>query len=314
MSIYVSIASYEDPFLARTIKSCLDNADNPDDIYFGIATFYEKVEKPDISFVHPDKIICLESSVSNRPGLQKTRSVLRMLMRDHDYFLQIDSHSFFLKGWDTNLINDLQELKDLTHEKVILSKYLSTDLGHYNKETIYKWQIGTASPNPQMKRLGLDWYTEVEGHEEHKILNKFYKAEMMAGGFIFCDKNFIKEQRYNGLSEMLMEETYDSFIAYLMGYDIYYTKHFNNISHDNVDYNQIVYGEKHVLNKSLSSEVASDSLEASQEMYYNFFFNDSLYFKVLNAKRTPYSWWKELGFEQFYLEKVKNIVRHNFEK
>jgi hypothetical protein len=51
MTIFISIASYRDPELERTIRSAIDNAVNPHELYFGV--FLQEVEKfePDLSWV-----------------------------------------------------------------------------------------------------------------------------------------------------------------------------------------------------------------------------------------------------------------------
>ena len=45
--IFVSIAAFEDKALLKTIKNILENADNPDDIVFGLALNYKVY--PDLS-------------------------------------------------------------------------------------------------------------------------------------------------------------------------------------------------------------------------------------------------------------------------
>jgi hypothetical protein len=114
VSIYVSIASYEDPFLERTVKSAIDNALYPENLYFGIAVQNEKIKIPDFSFIKTENLSLLNLNAKNRPGVVRIRYILRKLMRNQDYFLQIDSHMFFEKNWDINLIKKFNELKQIT--------------------------------------------------------------------------------------------------------------------------------------------------------------------------------------------------------
>ena len=51
MSIFISIASYRDPELVRTITSAIDNASNPDQLYFGVVLQEFDKFAPDLSFV-----------------------------------------------------------------------------------------------------------------------------------------------------------------------------------------------------------------------------------------------------------------------
>ncbi len=36
MKIFISIASYQDPLLETTIRGAFDNADKPDNLFFGV--------------------------------------------------------------------------------------------------------------------------------------------------------------------------------------------------------------------------------------------------------------------------------------
>jgi len=47
MKIFVQIASYRDPELIPTIKSCLENAKNPENLNFGICRQYHPDDKFD---------------------------------------------------------------------------------------------------------------------------------------------------------------------------------------------------------------------------------------------------------------------------
>lgn len=49
MSIFISIASYRDPELIRTIKSAIDNAANPEKLVFSIVVQDLPTDIPDLS-------------------------------------------------------------------------------------------------------------------------------------------------------------------------------------------------------------------------------------------------------------------------
>jgi hypothetical protein len=308
MSIYISIASYEDPFLERTIKSAIDNAKKPWNIYFGISTFYDKVEKPDLSFIKDGHAIILDSHPHNRPGLEKTRSVLRTLMGNQKYFLQIDSHSLFSKDWDINLVKELEYLESLAKNKVIISKYINESLVHQREDSSYIWRIDESLEKIDDNILTTLWTkADIAGWDESKRIEHFYKTTMMAGCFIFCKSDFIKDIRGNNIGNFAHEEKMDSFNAYLMGYDIYTFKDKNYVSHNNREYNKIVYGESKSPIKDFTSNQNRDSAELQKEMERNFIFNDSKYFKVINAERTPEEFWKEIGLHDFYLKEKKKF-------
>jgi hypothetical protein len=51
MSIFISIAGYRDTELPKTIKSLYDNADKPEELYFGIVSQDLKNKHPDVSWL-----------------------------------------------------------------------------------------------------------------------------------------------------------------------------------------------------------------------------------------------------------------------
>ena len=51
MSIFISIAAYRDQELPKTVQSIYDNADKPDDLYFGIVSQDYKKKHPDFSWL-----------------------------------------------------------------------------------------------------------------------------------------------------------------------------------------------------------------------------------------------------------------------
>ena len=106
-SIFISIASCKELFLIQTIKSAMLNASNPDNIYFGICNMVvddedfltdEVFKLENINLIETKHISPLGTGIGR---------MLASLMHDkeHKYFLQVDAHTIFVKGWDTILKN-----------------------------------------------------------------------------------------------------------------------------------------------------------------------------------------------------------------
>jgi hypothetical protein len=121
VKIYISLASYRDPYLQGTIDSLFCEADNPENIKVGC--FIHALENEIDSFV-------LERTYDGRVEYDleiagklfsvtecRNRS-LKWLDETYDYVLQIDSHSRFDQGWDTELIRILNSVED---DKKLLS-------------------------------------------------------------------------------------------------------------------------------------------------------------------------------------------------
>ncbi len=115
MSIFISIASYQDPLLSSTIKSACHNAANEADLVFGICDqssspidIKSLSIKAKFHYEHVDPIL------SKGPCWARYR--VQSFFQGEDYFLQIDSHTLFDKNWDQTLINQLKSIKELSDD------------------------------------------------------------------------------------------------------------------------------------------------------------------------------------------------------
>ena len=130
--IFVSIASYRDPECGKTINSLYANADNPFSIDVGVCQqnrfsdedcveVYEGLAKAWAPMVYTDQIGVIRMNYKDAAGPCFAREQIEeKLYGGQTYFLQIDSHMRFSKGWDTFLIKELGATGD---DKAILTGY-----------------------------------------------------------------------------------------------------------------------------------------------------------------------------------------------
>jgi hypothetical protein len=135
LSIYVCIGSVIDHELEDTIDDILNNADNPEQIYVGIALTcrqdelleeFTKWADPIINKFSENKRVQFKKYIGKEhDGLANARINAASMYNDEDYFLQIDAHTMLLKGWDTQLV-ELYNLavQDTGTDKTILTAYL----------------------------------------------------------------------------------------------------------------------------------------------------------------------------------------------
>lgn len=119
--IFVSIASYRDPDVTNTIADILEMADDADNVVLGVCL--QDTEEALASFPYRDhpNIRLLAVNYMDTHGVSYARSrIQEELYQDEKYYLQIDSHSRFSKGWDTYLKAALASCKVA---KPILSTY-----------------------------------------------------------------------------------------------------------------------------------------------------------------------------------------------
>ena len=118
--IFLSIASYRDPDLINTVRSAFDNAIYPDSLIFSVFSQAEESEHPDLSFVTNLRYQKAHWSESLGACWARERANRNL---EGDYFLQIDSHSRFLPGWDKLLIQAYKRAQTFWGNRIFFTNY-----------------------------------------------------------------------------------------------------------------------------------------------------------------------------------------------
>ena len=100
MSIFISIASYQDPLLVSTIFSAYNNAQNKEKLIFSICDQSDNpIKINDLAFADQIRYEHVDPVFSKGPCWARHRA--QSFFNNEDYFLQIDSHTQFLENWDS---------------------------------------------------------------------------------------------------------------------------------------------------------------------------------------------------------------------
>jgi hypothetical protein len=121
-SIFVSIASYRDPDLLATVKSCYDNSAAKDSLFFSIVSQAEEFEHPDLSFIPESQIRYVRVDWRESQGVCWARSIAQKDIKEL-FFLQIDSHSRFVPNWDSLIVSSFYKSSERWGEDIILTNY-----------------------------------------------------------------------------------------------------------------------------------------------------------------------------------------------
>jgi hypothetical protein len=110
------MAAIDDEELQHTIENGFNNADNPENIFFGIHLVYSKNKNKKILEKLFKKYKRIQYSSAKQVknnietlGVGQGRSKAFSFYNNEDYVLQIDCHSYLDKSWDTKLINIFNE-------------------------------------------------------------------------------------------------------------------------------------------------------------------------------------------------------------
>lgn len=221
MTIFISIASYKDPELERTIHSAIDNAFNPQDLHFGI--FLQELDKgaPDLSWVPNLTLTTIHPKMARGAGY--ARSQIIPMYSNQDYFLQIDSHTMFEKNWDLLCISQYTKAQEIANNnKIILSAFPPPFYVESNKKISIIKNSKTQLPYPTKQKPLLtkrgEW-TAQRVELSNKTLPE--QSTTVLAGFIFASGELIKEVPYDPEISFFGEELCFAVRAWTKGWDIY---------------------------------------------------------------------------------------------
>lgn len=292
-TIFITIPAYEDPFLIRTLESAITNASNPGRIKFAIALQYKNTPEPDVSAYNADTI---RYNVDTRPSINKIRYDLLKLYNGEDYYMMIDSHTLFMKDWDTLIIQDYAELQRIGGTKVALSKQVGTYCGDMPRNTLNEKTIWKFLPLEEGKSMTDVGYisSHLKGWiEPYPVTTDFFLTYYVSAHFFFVAGNYVKEVGINSASNLRSEEPVMSYITYLNGWDIYAMNNRNHIAHMDADYRMAVFGSMHPRKRDIYN-FASDDEDTIKDLDA-LLTNNTGRFAIKNAKRSPEDFYKSIG-------------------
>lgn len=210
---FVSIASYRDPELTRTLKSMLDNADRPQDLNITVVVQDRKEDFPDLSFV--PNITYIKMDYIDALGPCYARKVAQQTYQGEEYYLQLDSHILFVKGWDTKLFDIYKQAKQICNKPIITHyppgyKVLKNGGIEYDASQKDTDVLKVISDNVKVLR---GWRNGWHGPR-----NVPAESKVVAAGFLFSEGNIVNEVPYDERIFFVGEEITYSLRAYTRGY------------------------------------------------------------------------------------------------
>jgi hypothetical protein len=179
--IFVSIASYTDPELPRTLRDCLDNARWPADLRFGICWQADPAAPVALDAFRADpRFRFRDYTIAESQGGTWARSIAQRLWEGEEFTLQVDSHTKFDEQWDERLMAMLEATPG---QKPLLTVntplFWFDDEGRLHRETARG--VPTSRVNDWNEAMG--WAPWVDFGPPHPTLpgrNRF-----ITGNFVF---------------------------------------------------------------------------------------------------------------------------------
>ena len=223
MSIFISIASYRDPELVRTIKSAISNSANPNDLHFGVVL--QEIEKfePDLSWVPNLSLIKMHPKDARGAGYARANAM--KLYSDQDYYLQVDSHTVFEKNWDLICMQEYKKAIELSKNNKIILSYFPPAFHIETNNKIVFIKNDKQKPNYPTKQRPVvnrrnEWTAERIEFDDKERKNPELSSTVL-GGFIFASGDIVREVPYDPEISFFGEEICFAMRAWTRGWDIY---------------------------------------------------------------------------------------------
>ena len=227
--IFVSIASFRDKELIKTVNSCLAKAKHPDNIRIGICWQYD--EEEDLTAF--DNLIQVESHKVYWKDVEGSVCWARHLIQDklfrnEEHYLQIDSHTLFAQDWDELL---LEMYKSLPTDKAVISVgppyyYDETAEGALppepwdeNIEVVGDIKFETIIKKQKLDSFGNGFF--VYGFLPADNISKPIPARHISAALLFTTGKWVKEVPYDPNLYFHGEEGSLALRSFTNGYDIY---------------------------------------------------------------------------------------------
>ena len=117
--IFVSIACFMDNDILNTIDDCLKKAENPDNIVFGICFQHDPNDDYLKIYDNNPQFRIHRMHWNEAKGPTYARYFCSQLIKNEEYFLQIDCHTRFFDKWDSKIINELKKCEKKSDKSVI---------------------------------------------------------------------------------------------------------------------------------------------------------------------------------------------------
>lgn len=292
-TIFISIAAYQDPQLVDTINNAIAMADRPERLSFGVALQYDK--EPVLPQLPSIRTLSYEPS--KRPGICRVRyNISKNLYKNEDFYLQIDSHYSFVRGWDTQILDAYYLLSaEYNTNKLIM---LPLELyGNEKMTSSFKLEIVSQSSSLAINPI------PVNGREI--ATTRHDKITFGRVGQILMPKHFINDVGLDPYSQDSQEIAYFTYRAIMSGYT-FVQLHKKILWQNDHEYLSKVWDNNEERLSAdnphrFTSGYYQESGSTWHELSLAYIYNNYSKYAIKNAKLTPREFWKLQGQEEEFL-------------
>lgn len=219
--IFLSLASWRDPFVINSIKSAIEKAKYPELLTFGVV--FDGYEEDDWMLEGIEQFdnvrLIKQDARSSSIYLCEVRGDIAMSLYDgEDYFFQSDCHVKFQKDWDVALRAELALAKKVYGEKTILTS-INSGFGQWAEDFIEapfvclptQEILDEFNPNPPvrgelvLRKMG----------SRIMIMERFFNA-----GMFFATSDFVKTVTQPKQFSFMLEQPIMTLRTFSAGYNM----------------------------------------------------------------------------------------------
>lgn len=223
ITIFISVVAYRDPQLEQTLRSAVENASNPNSLKFGIINQDIVSNKVDYSFLPSYSLISMHPKHAKGVGFARSKAM--DLYTDETYYLQIDSHTQFVKDWDIKCIEQLTLSQQISrNKKIILSSYPAPYSIQENSIFIHTQSTEEHPIEPTKQKVWLrtdDQWSALRVPFDDLEYKLPELSKTILGGFVFAPGYIVKQVPYDPEISFFGEEICFAMRAWTRGWDIY---------------------------------------------------------------------------------------------
>lgn len=202
--------------------SLLSNADNRDDLRFGIINQQDNNKFDDFSPLGTNAKVG-NTHYKNAKGAGYARKLAMDLYDGENFFFQVDSHMRFAKGWDTKLIDMYNWcVNDAGSNKVILSQFAAPFIVGSDNEDYYITGDKDFWDRPSWTSVINTWAAVWAGNrEEMPNYDHPCPTHTVLGALLFTHGDIVKDVPYDERISFMGEELCFALRAYTRDYHMY---------------------------------------------------------------------------------------------
>jgi hypothetical protein len=228
MKLLVSMVAYRERQLERSVRSCYENAENPQDLMFSIVSEqYSEDMHADLSFIPENQIIYKKYDLSEFRGVLWSRAKTMENNFDYDHVLATCGHNLYTKNWDTVSLRELQKAKNKTNDNKAILAFCGPEF-EYNQD--YSLNIDHVSTgrtsNYYHKKFDGDVYVPGHGWPDVVKVPKdgdVHECVYLQASYIFGERQYFDELPFEPNIGYQAEEIYMTIKTWAAGWKMFAT-------------------------------------------------------------------------------------------